>query len=169
MYEEIYMSNAAEKLSHTLTIGDTAPSFTVTNQHGVQQSSADYVGKHIILYFYPKDDTPGCTTEAKDFSTLKDEFSALGAVVVGVSKDSAEKHAKFIAKHDLAVELLADEAGDMCDAYGTWVEKSMYGKKYMGIERATYLIDNKGIIRGIWRNVKVKDHAADVLKAVKAL
>ncbi len=164
------MSNAAEQINTTtLKVGDKAPSFELPNQDGATVTVKNFAGKHMVIYFYPKDDTPGCTTEAKDFTTLKDEFEAEDTIVIGVSKDSVEKHTKFIAKHELGVELLADEEGTLCEAFGVWVEKSMYGKKYMGIERATFLIDNQGVIREIWRKVKVKDHAKNVLEAAKAL
>ncbi len=146
-----------------------APDFSVPNQAGDVCTLNNFKGKALVLYFYPKDDTPGCTTEAKDFTTLADEFNAAGAYVVGVSKDSVAKHCKFIDKHDLSVTLLSDEDGALCEAYGVWVEKSMYGKKYMGIERATFLIDADGVIRQVWEKVKVKDHAKTVLDAIKQL
>jgi peroxiredoxin Q/BCP len=146
-----------------------APAFTVTGHHGNPVSLADFAGKTLVLYFYPKDDTSGCTTEAKDFTALSNEFAAAGATVLGISKDSVASHCKFIAKYDLSVTLLSDEEGSMCEAYGVWVEKSMYGKTYMGIERATFLIDGAGVIQRIWRKVSVKDHAAEVLKAVQEL
>lgn len=123
----------------------------------------------LVLYFYPKDDTSGCTREAIDFSGLIDDFDAAGVAVVGVSKDSAKKHASFIAKHDLKVRLVADETGALCEAYGTWVEKSLYGRKYMGIERATFLIGRDGRIAKVWRKVKVPGHAEAVLAAARAL
>lgn len=160
---------AQEMQTGELKIGDKAPSFELPNQDGSTVTVKNFADKHMVIYFYPKDDTPGCTTEAKDFTALKNEFEAADTIVIGVSKDSVEKHTKFIAKHELGVELLADEEGTLCEAYGVWVEKSMYGKKYMGIERSTYLIDNEGIIREIWRKVKVKDHAKKVLEAAKAL
>ena len=128
----------------------------------------NYDGKPWVLYFYPKDDTPGCTTEAKDFSDLLDKFKSAGAAVLGVSKDAPSKHAKFIAKHDLKVDLATDENA-MSEALGIWVEKNMYGKKYMGLERTTYLIGTNGRIAKVWRKVKVKGHAEDVLAAMKAL
>ena len=122
-----------------------------------------------MLYFYPKDDTPGCTKEAIAFTEHLAEFEAAGAIVVGASKDTAAKHDKFIAKHDLAVTLVSDAEGTMCEDYGVWVEKNMYGKTYMGIERATFLIDATGVVRQIWRKVKVPGHVEAVLDAVKAL
>ena len=146
-----------------------APAFTVTGHHGNPVSLADFAGKTLVLYFYPKDDTSGCTSEAKDFTDLGNEFAAAGATVLGISKDSVASHCKFIAKYDLSVTLLSDEEGSMCEAYGVWVEKSMYGKTYMGIERATFLIDGTGVIQRIWRTVSVKDHATEVLKAAQEL
>ena len=123
----------------------------------------------MVLYFYPKDDTSGCTAEAIAFTKDAKAFATAGAVVIGVSKDSVASHDKFKAKHRLAVTLAADEDIEVAEAYGVWVEKSMYGRRYMGIERATFLIDEKGVIRHIWRKVKVPGHSTDVLAAVKAL
>lgn len=123
----------------------------------------------MVLYFYPKDDTPGCTKEAIGFSHLKAEFDAAGAVIIGVSKDTVAKHDKFIAKHELDVILGADEDGAVCEAYGVWVEKQMYGKTYMGIERATFLINAQGTIAQVWRKVRVPGHVEAVLEAVRAL
>ncbi len=153
----------------TFEIGDKAPDFSLAANGGKQISLSDYAGKNIVLYFYPKDATPGCTTEAKDFSALVEDFKAANTVVVGVSKDSPAKHDKFIDKNDLKLDLLSDEDGQMIEAYGVWIEKNMYGRKYMGIERATFLIDGAGIIQNIWHKVRVKGHAASVLEAVKAL
>ena len=124
-------------------------------------------GGPLVLYFYPKDDTSGCTREAQDFTTLADDFAKAGARVVGVSRDPMKKHDKFIAKYDLKVPLASDEDGAISDAFGTWVEKSMYGRKYMGMERATYLIGTDGRVARAWRKVKVPGHAAEVLGAVK--
>ncbi len=124
-------------------------------------------GGPLVLYFYPKDDTPGCTNEAKDFTALASEFDAADVRVVGVSRDPMKRHEKFIAKYDLAVPLVSDEDGRVADTFGTWVEKSMYGRTYMGMERATFLIDADGIVRRAWRKVKVKGHAADVLTEAK--
>jgi peroxiredoxin Q/BCP len=121
------------------------------------------------LYFYPKDDTPGCTKEAIAFTALREEFEASGAIVFGISKDPVKKHDKFVAKYELQIPLLSDEDGDVCERYGTWVEKNMYGKKYMGIERTTVLIDGTGTLAQIWRKVKVPGHAEAVLDAVRAL
>ena len=126
-------------------------------------------GKPLVLYFYPKDDTSGCTREAQDFTALAEDFDKAGARVVGVSRDPMKKHEKFIGKYDLKVPLLSDEDGAISNAFGTWVEKSMYGRKYMGMERATFLIDEEGRVMKAWRKVKVPGHAAEVLQAVKSL
>ncbi|PWK62250.1 peroxiredoxin [Roseicyclus mahoneyensis] len=150
-------------------IGSTAPDFTLPRDGGGDITLSGLQPKTVVLYFYPKDDTPGCTKEAIAFSGLAAEFEAAGAVVVGVSKDSAAKHDKFIAKHGLGVILASDEASDVCERYGVWVEKSMYGKSYLGIERSTFLIDGAGVIRATWPKVKVPGHADEVLAAVKAL
>jgi len=155
--------------SRELKIGDKAPSFTLPADGGSKVSLADLKGKSVVLYFYPKDDTSGCTAEAIAFSKDSKAFKAAGAVVVGVSKDSAASHDKFKAKYDLSVTLAADEETKTAEAYGVWVEKSMYGRRYMGMERATFLIDGKGIIRHVWRKVKIPGHSADVLAAAKAL
>lgn len=156
-------------MSKSLKEGQKAPAFSLPADGGGKLSLKDCAGKALVLYFYPKDDTSGCTREAIDFSALAGAFKKAGAKVVGVSKDSVASHDKFKKKHDLSVGLLSDEEGKMVEAYGVWVEKSMYGRKYMGIERATFLIDAKGVIQKIWRKVKVPDHAAEVLEAVKAL
>lgn len=152
-----------------ISVGASAPDFSLPGDSGETISLSDYRGKKVVLYFYPKDDTPGCTTEAKDFTTLADEFAKADAVVIGMSKDTAKKHDKFIAKHELKVKLASDEEGKTIEDYGVWVEKSMYGRTYMGIERATFLIDGDGTVREIWNKVKVKGHAEAVLAAVKAL
>lgn len=150
-------------------IGDTAPDFTAPIEDGSELTLSSLRGGALVLYFYPKDNTPGCTTEAKDFTAMGAEFEAAGARVIGVSKDSVKKHANFIAKQELGVTLVSDADSDICETYGTWVEKQMYGKTYMGIERATFLIDAQGQIVQVWRKVKVKGHAEAVLEAVKAL
>lgn len=150
-------------------VGAPAPNFSLALDDGRTVSLADLKGKAVVLYFYPKDDTSGCTSEAKAFSELKAEFDAAGAVIIGVSKDSIASHQKFRAKYDLTVELGADPELETIQAYGVWVEKSMYGRKYMGIERATFLIDGEGVVRQVWRKVKVNGHADAVLQAVKAL
>lgn len=150
-------------------IGQPAPSFTLPRDGGTNVSLADYAGQIVVLYFYPKDDTPGCTTEAIDFSAEAEAFAKAGAVVLGVSRDTVKKHEKFRDKHGLKVALLADEDGAVCEAYGVWVEKSMYGRTYMGIERTTFLIGRDGKIARVWDKVKIKDHAAEVLAAVSGL
>ncbi len=152
----------------TATEGGKAPMFTLPRDGGGEVSLADYAGKSVILYFYPRDDTPGCTIEAIDFTAMGDDFAAAGATVIGVSKDSVAKHDKFIAKHDLGVILASDENGSVCEDYGVWVEKNMYGKKSMGIERATFWIDGDGSIKRVWRKVKAKGHAEAVLEALRA-
>lgn len=151
----------------TLSIGDKAPEFTLPSDGNNTVSLSDFKGRYLVLYFYPKDDTPGCTKEAIGFTESKPEFDALNASILGISKDTPAKHDKFIAKHDLKVALGSDENGEMIESYGVWVEKNMYGKKYMGIERATYLIGPDGTILEIWRKVRVKDHVSAVLTAVK--
>ncbi len=152
-----------------MDIGDRLPEITLEDQAGEKVALAAIGAGPLVVYFYPKDDTPGCTTEAKDFTALAPEFSAAGARVVGISRDSVAKHARFTAKHDLGVRLLSDEDGAACEAFGTWVEKSLYGRNYMGIERATFLFDAKGVLVRAWRKVRVKGHAAAVLEAVKTL
>ena len=149
-----------------LSIGDKAPSFSIPSNGGNIVSLADYKGQYLALYFYPKDDTPGCTTEAIEFSAKQAGFANLKCQILGISKDSVAKHDKFIAKHDLTVPLGSDADGTMVEAYGVWVEKNMYGKKYMGIERATFLIDPTGTIIEIWRKVRVKDHVETVFSAI---
>lgn len=151
-----------------VTIGQPAPAFTIDTDEG-SRSLADYAGKRLLLYFYPKDDTSGCTSEAQQFRDSEAEFAAAGAVVLGVSKDSVASHAKFRAKHSLPFALAADTEGFLCEAFGVWKEKSMYGRKYMGIERSTFLIDEAGMVRAEWRKVKVTGHAKDVLKAIARL
>jgi peroxiredoxin Q/BCP len=148
--------------------GDAAPAFTLNGDTG-PISLADFAGKKLVLYFYPRDDTPGCTTEGKDFSAHLAAFAAADTAVVGVSRESAASKAKFRAKHGLTVGLGADDDGAVTESYGVWVEKSMYGKKYMGIERSTFLIDRAGKIAQVWSKVKVPGHAAEVLAAAQAL
>ena len=149
--------------------GDRAPAFTLPRDGGDNVSLSALKGGPVVLYFYPRDDTPGCTTEANDFTAMLPEFQAAGATVIGVSKDTVAKHERFISKHDLGVILVSDAEGDLCERYGTWVEKNMYGKKSMGIQRATFLIDAGGKVARVWPKVKVAGHAAEVLEAVKAL
>ena len=150
-------------------IGKPAPNFNKPTDGGGSLSLEDLKGKKVILYFYPKDDTPGCTKEACGFRDALTDFGGAGAVVVGVSKDSISKHDKFKAKYDLPFTLISDDDGALCEAYGTWIEKSMYGRKYMGIERATFLIDEKGVVRNAWRKVKVPGHVEEVLEAARNL
>ena len=150
-----------------LNEGDVAPDFTLPTDDG-EVSLAALKGKTVVLYFYPKDDTSGCTVEAQDFTARRQDFESAGAAVVGVSKDSVKSHGKFRAKYELTHTLGSDETGAMLESYGVWVEKSMYGRKYMGISRDTFLIGPDGRIKRIWRKVKVPGHADEVLKAVKA-
>lgn len=149
--------------------GDAAPKFEVAGDDGLPVSLGACKGKKVVLYFYPKDDTSGCTVEAKDFSCAMGEFEKAGAAVIGVSPDSVQSHAKFRDKHSLTVKLAADTEKAIANSYGVWVEKSMYGKKYMGVERSTFLIDKKGRIVRIWRNVKVPGHVEQVLEAAREL
>ena len=150
-----------------IEVGNKVPAMSAALSDGSTIDLAAPGGK-LVLYFYPKDDTSGCTREAQDFTAMADDFKAAGAKVVGVSRDEMKKHDKFIAKYDLAVPLIADTDGAISDAFGTWVQKSMYGRKYMGMERATFLIGADGKVIREWRKVKVPGHAADVLAAVKA-
>jgi len=149
--------------------GDKAPEFTMPTDGGGSVSLKDMKGKAVVLYFYPKDLTPGCTKEACGFRDLMPDFSKVDAEIIGVSRDSVKRHDNFKAKYELPFLLASDEDGKVCESYGVWVEKSMYGKKFMGIERATFLIDGKGKVQKVWRKVKVAGHVEDVLEAVKAL
>lgn len=150
--------------------GDVLPRFTLTQPDSSTITRDDLAGRPAVLFFYPKDDTPGCTSEAKDFSALKAEFDAAGVRLLGISKDPPERHRKFIAKHGLTVPLATDAEEDgLSDALGIWAEKSMYGKTYMGMVRTTYLVDREGRIARVWRKVKVKGHAAEVLEATRRL
>ena len=151
-----------------LTVGDKAPDFDMPADEG-RVSLAALSGKTVVLYFYPKDDTTGCTNEALGFTAAADDFAKAGAVVVGVSKDTAAKHAKFRAKYDLKPLLGSDADGDVVERYDSWVEKSLYGRKYMGMERATFLVDAKGVIVHAWHKVKVPGHVEAVLAAARAL
>jgi len=153
----------------SLSIGDKAPDFTLPTDGNGTLSLAALKGKKVILYFYPKDDTPGCTKEACGFRDALPDFSGTDAVVIGISKDSVARHDKFKRKYELPFTLAADEDGKVVEAYDSWVEKSLYGKKYMGIDRATFLIDGAGVIRGVWHKVKVDGHVAEVLAAARAL
>ncbi|MEK9899965.1 MAG: thioredoxin-dependent thiol peroxidase [Alphaproteobacteria bacterium] len=153
----------------SVTEGAKAPAFSMPTDGGGKVALKDLKGRPVVLYFYPKDSTPGCTKEACAFRDLMPDFSGVDAEIIGVSKDSVKRHDNFKAKHELPFVLASDEDGDVCERYGVWVEKSMYGRKFMGIERATFLIDAKGVVRKVWRKVKVNGHAEDVLEAVKAL
>lgn len=152
-----------------LAEGKKAPDFSLPTDRGTPFKLSAQKGKAVVVYFYPKDDTSGCTAQAKDFSCLAEEFTAAGAVIVGISPDATTSKAKFRKKHELSVELAADEDKAVAQAWGVWVEKSMYGRKYMGVERTTFLIDPKGKLHRIWRKVKVPGHAEEVLEAVRAL
>ncbi|MGE7198196.1 peroxiredoxin [Brevundimonas naejangsanensis] len=152
-----------------ITENTPAPAFDLATDGGGRVSLDGLKGKNIVLYFYPKADTPGCTTEGQDFSALIDRFAAANAVVIGVSRDTVKKLDRFKAKHDLKVALGSDEDGAVTESWGVWVLKKLYGREYMGIERATFLIDGQGVVRRAWRNVKVKGHAEEVLAAVEAL
>ena len=152
-----------------ITEGQPAPAFDMATADSGRVSSAALRGRPCVLYFYPKADTPGCTSEGQDFSALADDFAAAGAVVIGISRDAVKKLDRFKAKYDLKVVLASDEPGDVTEAFGVWVEKSMYGRTYMGIERVTFLVDSEGVVRRVWRKVRVKGHAGEVLEAVRAL
>jgi thioredoxin-dependent peroxiredoxin len=152
-----------------LKSGDKAPNFQLEVDGGADVSLADMKGQPFVLYFYPRDDTPGCTKEALGFSEAQQKFARAGVTIIGVSKDSVASHDKFKAKHKLKIQLGSDPETKVAKAYGTWVEKSMYGRKYMGMDRATFLIDGKGVIREIWRKVKVPGHVDAVLAAAKSL
>ena len=150
-----------------LKTGDLAPHFQLATDGGGQIDLGELRGRTIVLYFYPKDDTPGCTTEAIDFSNASTEFGQAGAIIIGISKDSVKKHDKFKAKHELTVVLASDENGAMIEAYGSWVLKKLYGREYMGIDRSTFLIGADGRLKRIWHKVKVKGHVNEVLAAVR--
>ena len=153
----------------SVAVGKKAPDFTAPTDGGKKLKLSELRGKPVVLYFYPKDDTPGCTTEACNFRDAAPDFKKLKAQVIGVSNDSVARHDKFKAKYDLNFPLVADEDGKICEKYGTWIEKSLYGRKYMGIERATFLIDKEGVVRQIWNKVKVNGHVDEVRDALKAL
>lgn len=152
-----------------LKLGDKAPGFKLASDGGGEVSLATFKGSPLVLYFYPKDNTPGCTKEALDFSRLAKKFQELGVAILGISKDSAESHDRFKAKHKLKLALASDPETEIAQAYGVWVEKNLYGRKSMGVERATFLIDGRGKIQAIWRKVKVDGHAEAVLATVKGL
>lgn len=147
--------------------GQQAPPFTLEDQHGTTHRLADYAGQSVVLYFYPKDDTPGCTTEACDFRDSLSAFKRAGARVLGVSPDSSASHARFAKKHRLPFTLLSDPNRDLATAYGVWVQKRLYGREYMGIERSTFVVGADGLVRRVWRGVKVPGHATAVLAAVR--
>ena len=151
------------------TVGDKAPAFKLDRDGGGKISLADFKGQKLVLFFYPKDDTTGCTKEAIGFSEALDQFETAGAAVVGLSKDSVTSHDKFVAKYSLSVPLASDPECAICEAYGVWKEKSMYGRKYMGVERSTFLIDEKGKVAAVWRKVKVPGHVEAVLAAAQEL
>ena len=152
-----------------ITEGQAAPAFDLSTDGDARVTLDGLKGKSVVLYFYPKADTPGCTTEGLDFSALIDRFAAANAVVIGVSRDAVKKLDRFKAKHDLKIILGSDEDGVVCEAYGTWIMKKLYGREYMGVERATFLIDGAGVVRRAWRSVKVKGHAEQVLDAAQSL
>lgn len=152
----------------SLSVGDALPHFSLPADNGATMSDADLRGTRTVLFFYPKDDTPGCTREAQAFRDKIDEFFAAGVAVIGVSPDPSASHDKFKAKHGLTFPLISDENKILAEAFGVWVEKNMYGRRYMGVERATFLIDETGVIREVWRKVKVPGHAEAVLAAAKA-
>ena len=156
-------------MTKTLAVGDLAPIFTLPGDGGSEISLSSLKGRKVVLYFYPKDDTSGCTKEAIEFNVLRKAFEKAGAVIIGVSPDSPKSHDKFKSKYDLDFLLASDESKSMLEAYGVWVEKSMYGRKYMGVERSTFLIDGNGKIAALWTKVKVDGHAEDVLKAAQSL
>ena len=152
-----------------LSEGDRVPDVKMVAMDGQPVSPTDFSGQKLVLYFYPKDDTTGCTREAQDFTALADEFENAGCWVLGVSKDSPARHNRFVEKYSLRIRLATDADGSVCEAFGTWIEKSLYGRRYMGIDRATFLIDRDGTIRRIWRKVKVAGHAEQVLEAAREL
>jgi peroxiredoxin Q/BCP len=152
-----------------ITEGSKAPAFDMATADGGRVSLDALKGRKVVIYFYPKADTPGCTTEGQDFSARIAEFEQAGAIVIGVSRDPVKKLERFRAKYDLQVVLASDEPEDVTEAFGVWVEKKLYGREYMGIERATFLIDGSGIVRQVWRKVSVKGHADEVLAATKTL
>lgn len=152
-----------------IEVGSKAPEFNLPDETGYNVSLDDFADKNIVLYFYPKDNTPGCTKESIGFSEAKNEFETHDTIILGASRDSVKKHQNFIKKQNLTVKLLVDEEGTLCNDYTVWVKKKLYGREYMGIERATFLIGKDRTIKKIWRNVKVKGHVEDVLSAVKNL
>ena len=152
-----------------IEVGSTAPTFSLPGVAGREIASASFAGRQVVLYFYPKDDTSGCTKEAQEFNALRPSFEAVGTEVIGISPDSPKSHDKFAAKYGLDFPLASDEAKATLEAYGVWAEKSMYGRKYMGVERTTYLIGRDGKVARVWAKVKVPGHAAEVLEAAREL
>jgi thioredoxin-dependent peroxiredoxin len=153
----------------SVEVGNKAPDFTLPTDGNGSIRLSQLKGKKVVLYFYPKDDTSGCTAEACGFRDSFPDYGSVGAVVIGISKDSVASHDKFKKKHNLPFILASDAGSDVCEKYGTWVEKSMYGRKYMGIERCTFLLDEQGMVRGVWHKVKVPGHVNQVLQAARAL
>ena len=153
----------------SVDVGTKAPDFTLPTDGNGEVTLSKLAGQKVVLYFYPKDDTSGCTAEACGFRDALPDYGKTGAVVIGISKDSVASHDKFKKKHDLPFILASDAQSDVCEKYGAWVEKSMYGRKYMGIDRSTFLIDRSGTVRGVWRKVRVPGHVAEVLKAAAVL
>jgi peroxiredoxin Q/BCP len=156
-------------MAASLSAGDIAPDFDLPTDGGGQFRLSDMRGKAVVIYFYPKDDTSGCTKEAIEFSARKADFEKAGATIVGLSPDDVKSHEKFKAKHDLTIQLAADAEKTAAAAYGVWMEKSMYGRKYMGVDRSTFLVDRDGKLARVWRNVKVPGHVEEVLDAVRAI
>ncbi len=152
-----------------LNEGDKVPDVKLASIEGKTISPGDFSGQKLVIYFYPKDDTSGCSAEAQAFTALADEFKNAGTWILGVSKDDSKKHIKFIEKFGLNIPLATDSDGSACEAFGTWIEKSMYGRKYMGIERSTFLVDRDGVVKRVWRKVKVPGHAGEVLEAAREL
>jgi peroxiredoxin Q/BCP len=153
----------------TIEAGQPVPDFTLPRDGGGMLGPKDFAGRKLVIYFYPKDDTPGCTTEALEFTARLADFEAAGAAVVGVSKDSVKSHEKFCQKHGLSIPLLSDATGEVVQRFGAWVEKSRYGRTYMGIDRSTFLVDGRGIVRRVWRGVSVPKHVDEVLAAAQSL
>jgi len=153
----------------TLEVGDSVPDFTLPTDDGSDVSLKDFRGSKLVIYFYPKDNTPGCTNEAIGFSKLAEAFKKAETEIIGISKDSVKKHRNFRNKHDLTIRLASDAEGDVCERFGVWQEKSMYGRRFMGITRATFLVDREGRIARIWPKVKVNGHAEEVLEAAREL
>jgi thioredoxin-dependent peroxiredoxin len=159
----------AKEHKMTLDIGDAAPGFTLPTDNQDDITLARLRGGNVVVYFYPKDMTPGCTIQANEFSASAADFAAANTKIIGISKDSVKRHARFRKKHNLNIILAADEQGVALDAYGVWGHKKLYGRTFLGIERTTFLVDREGLIRAVWRKVKVKDHVAAVLEAAQAL